>query len=924
MSFHTEPGDAIEELMSTKLWEKLHAINEPRAKSVINFVKEIEPYLNSIHEYFPLYTRHDCHHSYQVLRRMGDILYEGALGISDNGMTDDEIVCLIVAAYAHDIGMVLFETSEKQADLINELNLVSSFLKTDPILTKYLRDNHAERGIEFLSNSKAGHYVPKYLIGLIGDIMKGHNMSPKDLISELPSSAAIGGKNSNPVSLSILLCCADALEFSDTRVIETAFVEAESRSDRDSRYSLLEMMKHKAIGCGISVSDEGVISATGFFEESETLHVTHKTLDQIELWLREYISYDKKQKRSILKIHNPLIERESFKTTGFEYIPVAIKMDEFQIREILTSDKMWGNSGSNSIRELVQNSIDACKYKQHIKPNSIEYLPMIEIHVNHEEKSIRVTDNGIGMTDRDITDFFLQVGKSKSRDPIFKVDKKNKGFVSLARFGIGFWSVFSIAKEAIITTKYNDYFRESIGYTFRVTVDPLMPYLELKNANSSEGTSVHLVLKDSIDLSWVLSLLTGAILLTEIPCKVFDSNGEVFHEFPQSLNDISAKDLFGYRSENALSKGVKLYSKTITKDAYEISYAVPYRINNGEFRCTTEEGESLLFYMPQKSFSNVRTSVCGFSTSFKLGYIPFSFERIGYLKVNVKNPEGLTYSVTRKVLQENDKYFELKSMINKDILDGLKEFYNQFGYLNNARQIYLMMNDSKINGGNNGDTRIENLYSTGFNGYKEVVAIRLIYFEEQNGQYEYYFHYVFAEEFWNLKYNVYYACVWPDDFNSASIKSFMNAVSNSVPEKNGYILLAYQESLAMVEAANSVEIIHLKHPFKDWHEMRVSCLKIDPSKGFGESRRRIMKIQGQWSGAILTASFDKKPNSYPWYKFGRTILFVDPEHEFIHETLSLYNMGSVWDCSKRFSIMHRSNESSIQGLSELTSKKLNY
>jgi hypothetical protein len=102
------------------------------------------------------------------------------------------------------------------------------------------------------------------------------------------------------------------------------------------------MKKHRSIGCGIAISNEGIIYATGDFDSAEILHGTYKTLDQIEMWLKDYIHYDKKQKRPMLKLFNPIIIRDSFTLKNFKYFPTAIKMDEFQIREILTSKNMWG------------------------------------------------------------------------------------------------------------------------------------------------------------------------------------------------------------------------------------------------------------------------------------------------------------------------------------------------------------------------------------------------------------------------------------------------------------------------------------------------------------------------------------------------------------------------------------------------------
>ncbi|WP_324293294.1 ATP-binding protein [Lacrimispora defluvii] len=313
------------------------------------------------------------------------------------------------------------------------------------------------------------------------------------------------------------------------------------------------MMKHRSIGCGISISKEGFIYATGEFQTANVLHATHKTLDQIEAWLKEYINYDKGQSRPLLKLHNPIIIRESFTTNNFKYHPVAIKMDEFQIREILTSKKMWGGSDSLPIKELIQNSLDACRYKQHVKPNSAIYNPEIKIVINNKQKSISVIDNGIGMTEDDVTNYFLQVGKSKSRTVNFIENPINKGFYSLARYGIGFWSVFSIAKKAIINTKYNDFYKTENGISFDVTVNPLMSYLELKPSTIVEGTKIELILKDEIDTSKIVSELINTITVARIPCSIVNESDQVLYKFQSNLQAITLDDMM---MEQSFLKGI--------------------------------------------------------------------------------------------------------------------------------------------------------------------------------------------------------------------------------------------------------------------------------------------------------------------------------------------------------------------------------
>jgi hypothetical protein len=221
--FQSKVGNPIDELQSTKLWQRLKEINSSRAEDACRFLDYTAPYLFRIHENFPLYPRHDCHHSYEVLNRMGSIIRDELFENRDGSLSDDEIYCLIIAAYAHDIGMVLFENDQKRIELLEKLEVPIENYNENEKLTIYLREHHAERGIDFLRDTEASKYIPEYLRGLIGLIMKGHNLTPSSLLKEPPDTASIGRTVSNPIWLSIVLCCADALEFSDTRVIDSAY-----------------------------------------------------------------------------------------------------------------------------------------------------------------------------------------------------------------------------------------------------------------------------------------------------------------------------------------------------------------------------------------------------------------------------------------------------------------------------------------------------------------------------------------------------------------------------------------------------------------------------------------------------------------------------------------------------------------------------
>lgn len=148
-NFHITVGDPVEELKSTELWKKLNELSTERADNACQFVRHIDSPLRSIRKHFPLYTRHDCHHGYEVLERMVDVMPPTLLTDSDTGLSDDEIFCLIVAAYAHDVGMTVFEDNEEKKQLLKQLNLPGDTKDDNTVLCEYLRSHHAERERRF-------------------------------------------------------------------------------------------------------------------------------------------------------------------------------------------------------------------------------------------------------------------------------------------------------------------------------------------------------------------------------------------------------------------------------------------------------------------------------------------------------------------------------------------------------------------------------------------------------------------------------------------------------------------------------------------------------------------------------------------------------------------------------------------------------
>ncbi len=106
-------------------------------------------------------------------------------------------------------------------------------------------------------------------------------------------------------------------------------------------------------------------------------------------------------------------------------------------------------------RELVSNGCDAItKLKklemigEYEKPEDVDYK--ILVSVNPTEKSITVTDNGLGMTEEEIDKYINQIAFSGVQDFLEKYkDKANEDQI-IGHFGLGFYSAFMVADKVTI------------------------------------------------------------------------------------------------------------------------------------------------------------------------------------------------------------------------------------------------------------------------------------------------------------------------------------------------------------------------------------------------------------------------------------------------------------------------------------------
>lgn len=109
------------------------------------------------------------------------------------------------------------------------------------------------------------------------------------------------------------------------------------------------------------------------------------------------------------------------------------------------------------IRELVSNSSDAIsKLKKLVSigeaqiDGSEKYY--IKVVVDKEKKTLKIIDNGIGMTEEEVKKYINQIAFSGIRDFVEKYkDKTDEGQI-IGHFGLGFYSAFMVSSKVQIDT----------------------------------------------------------------------------------------------------------------------------------------------------------------------------------------------------------------------------------------------------------------------------------------------------------------------------------------------------------------------------------------------------------------------------------------------------------------------------------------
>ena len=168
-------------------------------------------------------------------------------------------------------------------------------------------------------------------------------------------------------------------------------------------------------------------------------------------------------------------------------------IDTTRIMSLLMGKELYGDTSKDVwFREVLQNAIDACEARKRLDPDCETGL--IQAEAMGEANELVIRDNGVGMSKWHIERYFCRVGRSIWRSEELAKYSQNRQLaqVSLGRFGIGFLSVFEVARRVVVRTRFC---RGDAGYTLSIS-SVKEPFFIRQESNLPVGTEVSIFFRD--------------------------------------------------------------------------------------------------------------------------------------------------------------------------------------------------------------------------------------------------------------------------------------------------------------------------------------------------------------------------------------------------------------------------------------------
>lgn len=446
------------------------------------------------------YTLHDGDHLFRVLSLMERLLTPEQVA----ELSIPELMLLILSAFFHDIGMAAeekevlawkkvwdtdpefasVEEEEESANfkrhcaarpdqigrldsLVQQGNQSAAELLKSYLISDYIRATHADRARQILKRDWEGKisYRDADLTAEFANICYSHNEDASSVLNF--ERKYLCGPNTYACLplVAAILRLADLLDFDGKRTPSVLYSHLFVRHP----VSIKEWNKHRAVDAWSISSKEIQFQVTCKHPAIQaSVHAFCNTIDyELSVCNNIFFSmneFHRSQNRDLM-VSLPLkVDRSKILTRKtvegkpeYIYRETQFTLSKAQVIDLLMGTKLYG-SPEVALRELLQNSIDACLLRAALEKNwGNPYNPEITVKYSSQngEDTLEIIDNGIGMDQYIIDSYYSKVGSSFYKSADFYDLKAQSGsdFVPTSRFGIGILSCFMVADSIVVDTR---------------------------------------------------------------------------------------------------------------------------------------------------------------------------------------------------------------------------------------------------------------------------------------------------------------------------------------------------------------------------------------------------------------------------------------------------------------------------------------
>merc|ERR1719283_10636 len=367
------------------------------------------------------------------------------------------------------------------------------------------------------------------------------------------------------------------------------------------------------------------------------------------------------------------------------------------------------------LRELISNAADALdkiRFRSLTDKSVLGETPQLEIkvQVDKENNLLSITDTGVGMTAKELSENLGTVARSGTARFLeaFSATEGDNALNLIGQFGVGFYSSFLVADEVIVISKSNN---DTVQHVWSSTADGQFTVAPDPRGNTlGRGTQVILKLKEDaqeyLDTHQVERIVSRYSMFQTHPIKLLDTKTEqkpvVYDELTdeerealEDDDDISVEDEDEEEKEEFEDVEVTYWKtineqqplwlrtpNTIEEDEYQTFYkgfakSSDEYLSKVHFKAEGQIEFSSLLFIPKTApyglYDNYYTNPSKLSLYVRRVLVADEFEEflpryLGFVK-GLVDSNDLPLNVNREALQKNKIMKVISKKLTRKALD---------------------------------------------------------------------------------------------------------------------------------------------------------------------------------------------------------------------------------------------------------------